>query len=217
MSRPAHTAFTLIELMISVAVLAVLAGLLIPAATTVHGLALQMKCSSNLRQVGMAVLAYAGDHDDVLPAAQNFGDDNPATSPAWFFRLPPYTGQRDVKRASSVFQCAAFRWSGPQRFTNATPKSFKMNARLNADGRSRHYRLGTFTAEHEYVLFIDGVAKETGAGQWGHCTPSPNVVDATRHRGAVNILALDGHTLSDRRRPADGDWAKALRWEPDSD
>lgn len=211
--RPMRSAFTLIELLITLAIVAALAGMLVPAITAGASLARTVACRSNLRQVGVAVIAYAGDHLDRLPAARNWGDDDPATSPAWFHRLPAYTGQRDVRRANSIFQCSAFRWRGPAVFTNASPKSFKCNGALDDHGRPRHYRLGTFAAEHEIVLFVDGVAKETGMGQWGHCPPQ--AVDGSRHRGQANLLALDGHTLGSVRRSADGTWNGALRWAPD--
>ncbi len=205
-------AFTLIELVLVVAVCAALAGLIIPSAIAVSNYARTVSCQSNLRQVGAAVIAYAGDHDDLLPAARNWGDDHPATSPAWFYRLPAYTAQRDVTKANSIFQCPAFRWSGPRVFTNAAPKSFKFNGRLDQDGRARHYRLGTFPAEHDLVLFVDGVAKETGMGQWGHCPPQ--AVDASRHRNRVNVLAMDGHTTSTVSSVPGATWDTRLHWLP---
>ena len=203
---------SLIEVLITVAVIGILAGILIPAATATYAMAKGVACRSNLRQVGMATLAYAADHDDRLPAPRNWGDDNPTSSPAWFFRLPAYTGQRDVKAAHTIFQCASFRWRGPVVFTNASPKSFKVNGRLDQDGRPRHYRLGTIRAEHDIVLFIDSVAKETGMGQWGHSLPQ--AVDGSRHRGRVNLLGLDGHSSSQARKAADVGWATVLRWLP---
>lgn len=213
MPPSSRSGLTLVEVLIAIAVIAGLAGILIPAATGTHAMARSIACRSNLRQVGIAVLAYAGDHDDRLPAPRNWGDDHPATSPAWFYRLPVYIGQRDVKRTNSVFQCAAFRWRGPVVFTNASPKSFKLNGSLDQGGRARHYCLGTFSAEHALVLFVDSVAKETGMGQWGHSLPQ--AVDGSRHRGRVNALALDGHVVSEVRKPEGGTWSAALRWLPD--
>ena len=208
-----HSAFTLIELVITVAIIAALAGLLIPATMSTITSARVTACASNLRQIGVAVSLYAGEHRDRLPAPRNGGDDNPATSPAWFFRLPAFTGERDVKRAHSIFQCAAFRWKGPVVFTNATPKSLKMNGRLDQDGRPPHYRLGTFTCEQDLVLFVDSQAGETGMGQWGHSLPQS--VDDGRHRGRVNVLALDGHAQRVVRKPGSGGWNSVLRWLPE--
>ncbi len=51
------------ELLTAVAIGIVLMGLLIPATRGVYRKSLQMKCLSNIRNYGTALLAYAGDHD----------------------------------------------------------------------------------------------------------------------------------------------------------
>jgi prepilin-type N-terminal cleavage/methylation domain-containing protein len=63
-------AFTLIELLVVVAIIAVIASLLLPAVTLVKSMARRTQCASNLRQVGMAITAYADDHGDIYPAAR---------------------------------------------------------------------------------------------------------------------------------------------------
>ncbi len=62
-------AFTLIELLTVVAIIAVLAALLLPAISLVRDQARSTKCQSNLRQIVMAGLGYAQDHDDQLVEA----------------------------------------------------------------------------------------------------------------------------------------------------
>jgi prepilin-type N-terminal cleavage/methylation domain-containing protein/prepilin-type processing-associated H-X9-DG protein len=62
--------FTLIELLVTIAIIACLAGLLQPALVTAQSKARCAACAGNLRQIGMATLQYAGDHDQVLPAIE---------------------------------------------------------------------------------------------------------------------------------------------------
>ncbi|MCK6491673.1 MAG: DUF1559 domain-containing protein, partial [Planctomycetes bacterium] len=69
--------FTLSELLVVIAIVAVLAGMLLPAIAQVKEAARGMTCASNLRQIGMAVLSYAGDADQILPMSKFEGGTTP--------------------------------------------------------------------------------------------------------------------------------------------
>jgi prepilin-type N-terminal cleavage/methylation domain-containing protein len=59
--------FTLIELLVVIAIIAILAALLFPALNGVRKQATKTKCLSKLRQLQMACLSYAGEHNGVYP------------------------------------------------------------------------------------------------------------------------------------------------------
>jgi prepilin-type N-terminal cleavage/methylation domain-containing protein len=59
--------FTLMELLIVISIIAVLAGLLIPAVGLVRTKVRVVQCSNNLRQLGIAITGYRQEHDDRFP------------------------------------------------------------------------------------------------------------------------------------------------------
>lgn len=70
MSRPSKTncaAFTLIELLMVIAIIGVLAALLLPALNLAKAKAHSAQCQSNLRQLNLGLHLYVGDNDDFLP------------------------------------------------------------------------------------------------------------------------------------------------------
>lgn len=64
-------AFTLIELLTVVAIIALLAGLLLPALATAREKGKRVSCASNLHQIGIALQSYASDNGLRFPTATN--------------------------------------------------------------------------------------------------------------------------------------------------
>ena len=60
-SQGKRQAFTLIELMIVVAIIAILVAVLIPSLSRARQQAFQIRCAANLKAIGMGILYYVND------------------------------------------------------------------------------------------------------------------------------------------------------------
>jgi prepilin-type N-terminal cleavage/methylation domain-containing protein len=80
--------FTLIELLVVVAVIAILMTVLLPAIGMVKDAAKSARCKNNLRQMGLANIAYANDYEGFcvpIYRSSSVGDIDYATTSAWWF------------------------------------------------------------------------------------------------------------------------------------
>ncbi len=85
-------AFTLIEMLVVIAVIAILAGLLLPALSRAKQAAHSAVCRSNVRQLGIALISYVGDHA-AYPMFIRPRTNAPPDAPAWWFQqLETYSG-----------------------------------------------------------------------------------------------------------------------------
>ena len=86
----ARRGFTLIELLTVIAIIGILSAIIVPTVGAVRARATQSKVQSNLRQLGVAMRAYATDNRDHLPCANyNFGSGLIAP---WDQVILPYLG-----------------------------------------------------------------------------------------------------------------------------
>src|SRR5256885_5437199 len=82
-------AFTLIELLIVIAIIAILAAILFPVFAQAREKARQATCQSNLKQIGSAFAMYVQDYDECFP---NTGVPDLWQGRYWRWPLKPYLG-----------------------------------------------------------------------------------------------------------------------------
>jgi len=177
--------FTLIELLVVIAIIAILAAILFPVFAKAREKARQTTCLNNCKQMGLAVMQYVQDYDEVFP----FADISLAT-PA----LRPYTGGSNATHKwadmiypyvlnKQVFLCP----SGPTAWI-----SYGWNANLGYWG----VKLATVIKPAETVVIADTATDGHYSGDnsyvlWKamHCSR----YIPPRHNEGANMVMCDGH------------------------
>lgn len=99
-TKQGRRGFTLIELMVVVAIIAILAAMLLPSLSRVQGTARRIECLNDLRQLNLALTMYADENEGQYPARAE-------REFSWIYRLEPYY------RNHKVLQCPLDQWSDP--------------------------------------------------------------------------------------------------------
>lgn len=198
--------FTLIELLVVIAIIAILAAILFPVFAKAREKARQSSCSSNLKQLGLAVNSYKQDYDEMYPLSYPFTGPGGTRATAcgttaywWQDVLEPYVKSKQVfdcpsgQRNPCIIQVAGSYHASAEMGNNLADASVIKPADtfMIADGFMNacvfaHDSYGATARRHNdrfNVAFYDGHVKsetirpETAALGWGYTDPRWTIAD----------------------------------------
>lgn len=134
--NPQRCGFTLVELLVVIAVVAILMGVLLPAISLARQSARSIQCLNNLRQIGMSQAAWSADHDDqiVWPLVPTWGRDNETDlTKYWWQTLSDYVAEGGGERGDRFesFRCPAWK---PQYTNDQLATTHSSDAEAMEDG-----------------------------------------------------------------------------------
>jgi len=191
--------FTLIELMVVIAIVALLIGILLPGLGQAQAAARQVVCLSNMRQIGLATQYYVRDNSAYPPAYVN------ATC-RWMDLLKQY-----VPKDCGVYRCPEDRNAVACTWDPQIVLSYGMNTFNFSDNPHCFW----------YGVAVNGVSRPQQTILLGDCTPGlyycgggrrfrdPVPYVDYRHPGKTfNALFCDGHAAN-RAQTEQRDWDAA--------
>jgi prepilin-type processing-associated H-X9-DG protein/prepilin-type N-terminal cleavage/methylation domain-containing protein len=226
--RRVSGAFTLVELLVTIAVIAVLVAMLLPALSAARRQAQAVKCMANLHALGQALVMYTQETRYYPRTQRDQNDPSPAVVWAPCLRLY-LQGNRDV------FFCPARDlrcvWSDPPMFgagvadaklagngykvgetmlnAHLTPFSYGYNGIGPGVGADGHGSALGFTLENKASLVrvtgdMIAIADGEAIGYWDFVLfpsiDSPYGNLGTVHSGGANVLFCDGHVQRHLRK-----------------
>lgn len=218
MERFRSRGFTLVELLVIIAIVLILIALAIPGVIRAFEGARKTKCVSNLRELGQATLAYEADNEQFLPPlGVNSGG---VWMTFWYMEIRPYLGEQPLPTARWFLP----QWGlpGPAPFGKNFPVFYCPSIKAGRGHPHNDYGANTFVFKLD-IPYTNGAGERTKATQIEQpakiamyseilgASPYPDSLwmllssavilspDANfphRHGERVNMVFCDGHVES---------------------
>ena len=190
--------FTLVELLVVIAVIMILSAILLPVETRATRAARDAECISNLRQVHFAFHGYLIQTKGIFPPHKNVGGG----APYWFDHVLPYLGQKRVYGCPILRK---WRWQYNPHLLGYGYNAYWLGLWWHTDvapsGREDTGRYSRFWRSVDEVknpakCCLVGDTPRKPDGHWSSSLWWPNSHEEgvdTRHNGGGMVAFCDGH------------------------
>ena len=199
--------FTLIELLVVIAIIAILAAILFPVFAKAREKARQSSCLSNVKQLTLGLLMYAGDYDERFGLASGYGG-NDTWARQWPIAVQPYVKNVAIMRCPSNSRMSG-NASTPYVYWGQSLPNYPT---YSMDSACQWRSLGDFAEPASTILFLD--SNHPAVGDYNRAEfakvcpscrgcaggPANRVPNNAPHNDGINIGLMDGHAK----------WFKAL-------
>lgn len=219
-------AFTLMEILVVIAIVIILAAIGLPVYSTIQKNANKAAAINKLRQLGAALGKFAGEHDGALPAENAPGKDSwnaaadPANANVWYNALPRAAGVQGVgdyaRNPASFYQKDNLLFLRGAKYSESRlvePQfAIAINSRLQRRDKTGtgqkgempakpEVKLGSITQAARTVIFFErGLKGEEKAAptqpKYDGAAKGNGRAFVARYSGRGLVLFLDGHTES---------------------